>query len=31
MSREVIQDMLKDLRGKAKVERFNLDGTPKTQ
>jgi peptidyl-prolyl cis-trans isomerase C len=31
MSREVIQDMLKDLRGKAKVERFNLDGTPRTQ
>ena len=31
MSREVIQYMLKDLRGKAKVERFNLDGTPKTQ
>jgi peptidyl-prolyl cis-trans isomerase C len=31
MSREVIQDMIKDLRGKAKVERFNLDGTPKTQ
>ena len=31
MSREVIQDILKDLRGKAKVERFNLDGTPKTQ
>jgi peptidyl-prolyl cis-trans isomerase C len=30
MSREVIQDMLKDLRGKAKVERFNLDGSPKT-
>lgn len=31
MSREVIQDFLKDLRGKSKVERFNLDGTPKTQ
>ncbi len=31
MSRDVIQDILKDLRGKAKVERFNLDGTPKTQ
>jgi len=31
MSREVIQDMLKDLRGKSKVERFNLDGTPRTQ
>ncbi len=31
LSREVIQDLLKDLRGKAKVERFNLDGTPRTQ
>lgn len=30
MSRDVIQDILKDLRNKAKVERFNLDGTPKT-
>jgi peptidyl-prolyl cis-trans isomerase C len=31
LSREVLQDLLKDLRGKAKVERFNLDGTPRTQ
>jgi peptidyl-prolyl cis-trans isomerase C len=29
MSREVIQDLIKDLRDKAKVERFNMDGTPK--
>lgn len=29
MSREVIQDLLKDLRSKSKVERFNLDGSPK--
>jgi len=29
MSREVIQDLIKDLRDKAKVERFNLDGSPK--
>jgi peptidyl-prolyl cis-trans isomerase C len=31
LSREVIQEMLKELRGSAKVERFNLDGTPRTQ
>lgn len=30
LSHEIIQDLLKDLRAKAKVERFNLDGTPKT-
>jgi len=29
LSREVIQDLLRDLRGAVKVERFNLDGTPK--
>ena len=29
LSREVIQELLQDLRGKVKVERFNLDGTPK--
>ena len=29
LSREVIQEMLQDLRAKVKVERFNLDGTPK--
>ncbi len=30
LSREVIQELLQDLRGKVKVERFNLDGSPKT-
>ena len=29
LSREVIQDLLRDLRAAVKVERFNLDGTPK--
>lgn len=31
LSRQVIADQLEKLRGKAKVERFNLDGTPRKE
>lgn len=30
VAREVVEAMVADVRGKAKVERFNLDGSPKT-
>jgi peptidyl-prolyl cis-trans isomerase C len=31
LSRQIIADQLAKLRGKAKIERFNLDGTPKKE